>query len=66
MVASSQYNGVSYNSQIEHGHSGQYCRQLNRHSRPFNVGTQVSNSYTHQPLTRFQAIIMQKRQPGLS
>jgi hypothetical protein len=65
MYATSQYSGVSYNSRIGHGHSGQYCQPLNRHSRPFNVGTQVSNGHTHQPLTRFQASIMQKRQPSL-
>lgn len=64
MYATSQHTGISYNSQIGHGHSGQHCHQLNRHSRPFNVGTQVSSGHTHQPLTRFQAIIMQKRQPS--
>jgi len=31
----------------------------------FNVGTQVSSRHTHQPLTRFQATIMQKRRPSL-
>ena len=65
MYATSQYSGASYNSRIGHGHSGQYCHQMNRHSRPFSVRTQVSSGHTHQPLTRFQAPIMQKRQPSL-
>ena len=63
MYATSQYSGITYNSQIGHGQPGQYCQQLNRHSRPFNVGAQVSSGHTHQSLTRFQALIMEKRQP---
>jgi hypothetical protein len=63
-TTTSEYTGVSYDSQIGHGQSGQYCHQLTHHSRPLNVGTQVSSGHTHQPLTRFQAIIMQKRQPS--
>ena len=49
MDATSQYSGVSYDSQIGYGHSGQYCQQLNRQSSPFNVGTQISGGHTHQP-----------------
>jgi hypothetical protein len=65
MNATSQNGGVNHNGRIGNGHSGQYCHQLNRHSRPFNVGTQVSSGHMHQPLTRFQALITQKRQPSL-
>jgi hypothetical protein len=65
MYATRPYSGVSHNSRIGDGHSGQYCRQLNRHNRPFNVVSQVSSGHTRQPRTRFQALIMQKRQSSL-
>ena len=65
MYATSQYSGESYNSRIGDGHSGQYYQQFNPHSRPFNVGTQVRSGHTHQTLSRFQASILQERQPSL-